>query len=751
MTELTVGFIGAPNAGKTSLFNKLTGKKQRVGNFPGVTVEHHVATLKSGDQVIQLVDCPGVYQLTMNTSHYAVDEQQTIDAVLKGQFDLLIQVIDANHLERGLYLTTFLLETRIPFLIVLTMMDIANKSKTIIDHEKLSKKIGVPVIPIISNQSTLTTELLTKVQSLYKNPPTNKSILMPQAITQAQQSLSTLLIDDPVLSASSKALWYFSSTDTISDPDIHTLKSQLDEKITKKLGETSDVVVADARYRAILEWLDHFTYQKSHYSKLRDKLDSVILNRYVAFPFFFLLMYLMFVFAINGGKIFQDAIDIITTAVFVDGVAYLLHEWHSPDWLVALIAQGIGRGINTTLCFVPVIGCMFLFLSFLESSGYMARGAFVMDRIMQTLGLPGRSFLPLVIGFGCNVPGIMAVRTLQYPKERALTIMMSPFMSCSARLAVYSVFVSAFFPRGGHNVVFSLYLIGVVFALLTGFLFRKTLLPTSSSPLVTELPDYKWPSFLILWQQTWVRLKTFVIRAGKLIIPACVVIGVLNALTVDGSYQIGHSNTVLAILGQWLTPLFYPMGISMDNWPATVSLISGTLAKEVVVGTLNTLYTQLAATTTMVNEIEPVYLTACFKEAALSIWHNLLQIPDALMSPLWSNVKMQDVNHSMYGEMVTRFQTPIAAYAYLLFILLYVPCVSTLAVIARELNYRWMWFSFVWSSLVAYSVSVAFYQIATFNHHPIYSLTWLGLIVFMAISVWYGLKWQRFTLERKAA
>lgn len=371
------------------------------------------------------------------------------------------------------------------------------------------------------------------------------------------------------------------------------------ESLLIKLQETEqnlDVLLADARYQKIHEIVTLVQKKHSDASEhFTAKLDKLVLHRFLALPIFFAMMYLMFLFAINIGGAFQDFFDISTETIFVQGSGWLLQQLHAPNWVIALVANGVGKGINTTITFIPVIAAMFFFLSLLETSGYMARAAFVVDKAMRAMGLPGKSFVPMIVGFGCNVPAIMAARTLDSERDRLLTVMMSPFMSCSARLAIYAVFVAAFFPSGGHNVVFSLYLIGILMAVFTGYILRKTTLKGHASPLILELPAYHRPSLRRLLRETSLRLRFFVYRAGKLIIPICVILGGLNAITWGGGISSGEANTdsLLSIIGQWITPLFAPMGIHQDNWPATVGLLTGMLAKEVVVGTLNSLYAQV--------------------------------------------------------------------------------------------------------------------------------------------------------------
>lgn len=362
----------------------------------------------------------------------------------------------------------------------------------------------------------------------------------------------------------------------------------------------------------------------------------------------------------------------------------------------------------------------------------MARAAFVVDKLMRLLGLPGKAFVPMIVGFGCNVPAIMAARTLDSPRERLLTIVMSPFMSCSARLAIYSVFVAAFFPHGGQNIVFCLYIIGILMAVMTGFILRKTTLQGASSPLILELPAYHRPSMRRLLKEMSSRLHYFIIRAGRLIIPVCVMLSGLNALTIDGGFSGAQASTqsILSLIGQWLTPLFWPMGIESNNWPATVGLLTGMLAKEVVIGSLNSLYSQLSH---LSNDYATDFnLWQSLHDALWSIPKNLSELGSAFTNPILASAPDNVVSQSAYGEMAQRFDGQAGAFAYLLFVLLYIPCVSTMAAIRQEASRKLMWFSVSWSLLIAYSSAVIFYQIARFTEHPQQSLFW---IVLMLISI----------------
>lgn len=382
-----------------------------------------------------------------------------------------------------------------------------------------------------------------------------------------------------------------------------------------------------------------------------------------------------------------------------------------------MVLAGLGKGINTTVTFIPVLAAMFLFLSILETSGYMARAAFIVDRAMRAIGLPGKAFVPMIVGFGCNVPAVMAARTLDNRKDRILTVMMSPFMSCSARLAIYAVFTALFFPVGGQNIVFALYVIGILAAIGTGLLLRRTLLPGPAAPLVMELPPYHLPSLPRLFRQTWRRLKGFLWRAGKVIVPVCLILGVLENLP-------AHSGqTVLASLGQGLTPLFAPMGISQDNWPATVGLLTGTVAKEVVIATLNTLYLQLGH---LANSQTAVFdLWSSLQAAFATIPEHIKALPEAFSNPILASMPEHHLEAAASSQMLQRFGSQHAAFAYLLFVLLYVPCISTSAVMARELNKGWALLSVAWSLFLAYGLAVLYYQWATWSLHPTTSFEWI--------------------------
>lgn len=738
--QVKIALIGNPNAGKTSLFNALTGSRQRVGNWPGVTVDKKVGYFSESHYDYSVVDLPGSYNLAATQDETSIDEKIATDFLFEESVDAVINVVDASHLERNLYLTTQLLELGVPVVVALNMHDLAARKGIHIDVQQLQQQLRCPVIPVVANKKQGIAELkqsLGKVCSASKSP----FLHYPQALEQAIEALSKQLPSS--LSHSMRrylAIHLLEDDANVQDKVSQPVLNQTrywQNKIEQDYDDP-DIVIADKRYQTINEVIDTAVQTSPNFQQnVTQVIDKIVLNRFVGVPIFLLVMYTMFLFAINVGGIFQDFFDISTQTIFIDGLSHLLHSWHWPEWSVALLASGVGKGINTAVTFIPVIGGMFLFLSALEASGYMARAAFVVDRLMRALGLPGKSFVPMIVGFGCNVPAIMAARTLESRKDRVLTVLMAPFMSCGARLAIYSVFVAAFFPHGGQDVVFSLYLIGIGMAVLTGFILRKTLLQGPTSPLVMEMPPYHLPSMTNVLIQTWHRLKRFLFRAGKLIIPICVLIGALNAMSFEsGSLVNAHTTgnpSILAYVGQLLTPLFHPMGITQNNWPATVGLMTGVLAKEVVVGTLNTLYAQSAHIQQAAGA--SFSLWGGLQHALMSIPHNLQHFAESLKNPIMGSAEDAHMSGGSLGAMYGAFGSGVAAYAYLLFVLLYFPCVSATAAAVRELNRAWGIFTVAWNTGIAYGVATCFYQAATWLQHPLSSSIWLIALVGAFLSV----------------
>lgn len=732
----SIALVGNPNCGKTTLFNALTGSTQLVGNWPGVTVERKSGYFTEQGHKVEVVDLPGVYSLTVVSDSISIDENIACDYILTAKADLIVNIIDATNLERNLYVTTQLLEMGVPLIIMVNMMDIAKQRGIHIDLNALAQKLACPVLPIVASKNVGISALKDKIVNMpgfqrndaeflhYYSSVVKKAINTLQTIVPSAYLALRLLEGDVYAQKQAKESY-------------QALLQQQLELIRADIGEDADIVIADARYTFIQQITQQVVSKGAQYaSTITAKIDKIVLNRFLGIPIFLTMMYLMFLFAINFSGVFQDLFKIGSDTIFTQGLAELLTYWHFPVWFIAIVANGIGKGINTTVTFIPIIGGMFLFLSLLEASGYMARAAFVMDRCMHLLGLPGKSFVPLIVGFGCNVPGIMAARTLENKRERILTVMMSPFMSCGARLAIFAVFITAFFPMGGANIVFALYLTGIIVAILTGLALRKTLLTGTSSPLVMELPPYHMPNIGTLLRRTWMRLRDFLWKAGRVILPVCILIGALNSVDTQGNLQLGEANqdSLLSVMGRSVTPVFAPMGIQQDNWPATVGLMTGTLAKEVVVGTLNTLYSQVGHLSEA--EEEKFSFGGGLKQALLSIPTNFAKLSGAFANPVLASAPIHDVSKGVYGQMAQRFNGKIAAFAYLLFVLLYVPCVSTVATIAKELGCSWAAFSVIWGTSLAYALATGFYQIATFAEHPLQTCLWVsGILLMLTMSL----------------
>lgn len=730
MKPVTIALLGNPNCGKSTLFNALTGGRAHVGNWPGVTVERKSGAFCENGTPVEVIDLPGIYSLTAVSAQQAIDEQIACKVIAQGRIDVVVNVVDVNNLQRHLYLTSQLLAMDVPVILAVNRVDVLKKQEGQCDYAKLAELTGCPVLPISASKKQGITELKQAViQSLSQKKKSPFQLTFTEVLEQNIATLQSL----PGIEHRWQALQVLSGDhQTLERVAEHrdTLRA-INAKIETDCGEEADILIAATRY----QWAAEIEAQTLHAKDAKkvnpqSRIDRWVLHRFLGIPCFLVAMYLMFLFAINLGGAFQDFFDKSSEAIFVTGTAQLLHTMNSPEWLVAILANGAGRGINTTLTFIPVIGAMFFFLALLEGSGYMTRSAFVVDRLMRVMGLPGKSFVPMIVGFGCNVPAIMAARTIENQRDRVLTIMMSPFMSCGARLAIFALFTAAFFPVGGHNIVFALYLIGILMAVLTGLALRKTLLRGKPEPLVMEMPPYHLPTLNALLRPTAYHLKNFLIRAGKVIVPVCMILGTLNAIHIGSKTTASPQQTVLAAVGQTMTPLFRPMGISDENWPATVGLLTGVISKEVVVGTLNTLYSQDIS---VIAEKQSV--GAGLKAAVFSVPENLLALTDSLRNPILASAPIEETKTSVFGVMYARFGGQVAAFSYLLFVLLYVPCISATAAMVRELNRRWALFSAFWTTGVAYGVAVIFYQSATITQHLVSSLAWISGITVLFVII----------------
>lgn len=806
--NFTIAIAGNPNSGKTALFNALTGSNQIVGNWPGVTVEKKEGSLILDGRKIKIVDIPGIYALSANSE----DERVALDYLLSQEANLIINIIDATNLERNLFLTTQLVEMQIPMILAVNMMDLADKRGIVLDLAALSETFGVPAIPLTAVSDKSCSKFVRKLAGVLKaGTSVPKLMNHSEGIEKVVESISGNLAskaEEMNVSTRWLALQYLSKSSNLFEKDSFSIDAN---EIKGILKEDPAFALADSRYSYIRSVVSSVVRAELKTETMTDKLDKIFLNRILALPLFFLIMYLVFWVAVTIGSAFIDFFDILFGAIFVDGLTQLLEAIHAPDFLVAILASGIGAGIQTVATFVPVVFFMFLCLSILEDSGYMARAAFVADRVMRFLGLPGKAFVPMLVGFGCSVPAIMGCRILENRRERFLSIFLVPFMSCGARLPVYALFAAAFFGKSAGTVVFAIYLTGIIIALLFGLLLRHTAFKGETSPFVMELPSYHFPRPKAIWRHTWLRLRDFILRAGKIVVIMVAILGCLNSIGVNGSFGNEDSeNSVLSAIGKKITPIFEPFGVEEDNWPASVALFTGLFAKEAVVGTLNSLYsiadTDNASAEEPEEEGEGFNPVGVLTEALWTIPDNLSGIFGSLLSPLGVEESVEGVSSMnekqdvlqkieesglVNSEELELLISPDASeeslnlvkqklvslkisesdftvlreteideeqvsalsgmkkyftlggdgfnfqvFAYLLFILLYVPCLAALGTAFRELGNFYGTVLAVIQTLLGWSLSVLLFQV-TIGH----SVLWIVVSLAMLLSVVVFLKW----------
>ena len=765
----TIAIAGNPNCGKSALFNALTGIRQTTGNWPGVTVERKQGQfrLRENGEPVTLIDLPGIYTLDA----LSLDERVTRDYLLSHEADVVINVVDAANLERNLYLTVQLLEMGVPVVLALNMMDVARKRGIEIDRQALSEALGCPVVSVVAVKGEGLDALKQALVDVIDGRREGGFLLgMDPLVEEAIAELRELIPPERVrYNTHWMALKLLEGDRSIcpAEPPAGLIErlEHWRRHIEQVSGESADVFVADMRYGHAHAITARVLRHKGRLRKhLSDRIDRWILHRWLGVPVFLAVMYLMFLFTINFGGAFIDFFDGVAAALFVDGFGEWLSGMGAPGWLRLLLADGVGGGVQVVATFIPIITCLYLFLSFLEDSGYMARAAFVMDRFMRGIGLPGKAFVPMIVGFGCNVPAVMATRTLENERERKLTILMNPFMSCGARLPVYVLFAAAFFPSNGQNLVFALYLVGIAVAVLTGLVMKHSLLSGQSSGFLMELPTYHLPTLKGIALRTWDRVKLFVRDAGKVIVVMVVALNLLNSIGTDGSLGNEESErSVLSAAGKALTPLFEPMGIREDNWPATVGIFTGVLAKEVVVGTLDALYSRMAEQADGAAD-RAFDLWQALRAAAATVPRNLSALGGQLLDPLGlgaadigdraAAAEELAVDAAVFGEMHKLFDGQAGAFAYLLFVLLYFPCVATMAAIVREAGKAWAGFTAFWTTSMAYVTATGFYQVARFSEQPGSALLTLLLVGAYLLVLLMGLRWyagRRNPLQQRLA
>ena len=658
----TIALVGNPNSGKTTLFNALTGTNQHVGNWPGVTVEKKEGTLNFKNKKYNIVDLPGTYSL----GAYSEDEIVARDFILKDEPDVVINVVDATNIERNLYLTTQLLEMGTKVIVALNMMDEAKEKNISIDIKKLSKELGVPVIATIASKKNGIEKLVEESINMMNsgNVPQNK-INYGKDIDNEINKLKEI-IENSNLNTEYPSEWiaikllegdeYISE---ITDKNILKIAHESGDAIAIAAMEP-ELIIVDKRYEFIGNIVNKTVKKpKEEIVTKSDKIDKVLTHKWLGLPIFALIMLIVYqlTFAI-GEDILQEGLNAGMEA-FTASVESFLVNVNAPELLTAFITDGILGGVGAVIEFVPLIAVMYLLLGILEDSGYMARAAYVMDRIMRSLGLHGKTFISMLVGVGCNVPGIMATRTLDSKKDRMIAILINPFISCGARLPIYLVFISAFFPKHKALILFSIYAFGFLVAIIMGKIFSKTLFEGESSYFVMELPPYRFPTLKGTLLNMWDKVSSFLKRAGTTIFAVVTVLWILSVLPYG--VEPYSQSSILGKIGTVIAPIFKPAGFG--TWQASVGLFAGIVAKEAVVATLGMVYAGVEEGAQLVTAIQGAF-------------------------------------------------TPLSAVSFMIMTLLYTPCAAVIGTIRRETNStKWAVFTALYTFAVGWIISVAIFQI----------------------------------------
>jgi len=665
-----IALAGNPNSGKTTVFNALTGARQKVGNWPGVTVERKEGKAKPGDREVTVVDLPGIYSLTAKS----IDERIARDFLLKERPSLVAVVLDASNLERNLYLPLQRMELGVSRLVLIcNMMDQARTKGMEIDTEGLSRVLGVPIVPTVANKGVGIERLrnVLAVEMAKKKDLSSCPLRYGESVEEAINELEEAIKKHKTLSQRYPLRWlalkllegdqeYLArlEEDNPTGGEILARLTTLRDKLENEIRYDLETALVERRYGYLKGLMSKFARKKWDWAErlsVSDKIDSVITNRFLGLPIFLLLMWITFKLTFSFGGPIADLIDGFFG--YLGGhAAALIASAHGPAWLVSLISDGIIGGVGSVLVFFPNIFILFLAIAVLEDSGYMARGAFVMDRFMHAMGLHGKSFIPMVLGFGCNIPGIMATRTMENEKDRILTILVNPLMSCSARLPVYILFAGALFAHHQGTIIFSMYMLGVVLAIVLARVFKTLFFKGEPAPLVMELPPYRLPTWKGVFLLAWQRSSIFVKKAGTIIFAAVVLVWFLAHFPAGVGYA--SQQSLIGRLGTILAPIMKPAGFGF--WQAAVALFFGILAKEVVVGTLGTLYS---------------------------------------------------TQEEKLGAAIAQHFTPLTAYAFMVMTLIYIPCIASIAVVKRETNsWKWTGFAVGYSLVLGWVLAVLVYQ-----------------------------------------
>ena len=645
-----IALAGNPNCGKTTMFNALTGANQYVGNWPGVTVEKKTGKLKdaSGEEV-NVTDLPGVYSL----SPYTLEEVVTRDFILKENPDVIVDLVDATNIERNLYLTTQLIETGIPVVIALNMCDLLKKNGINIDVKALSKKLGCPIIETSALKKTGLKEVIAEAIKVAKyHAAGTVSAIFEDSV---EDKVSAIEAELPSSIPDAEKRWYaikvLENDSKVAEQlglSADNRFSRYTKELEKKFDDDAESVITDQRYVYIQKVIEETVKKPAQKMSLSDKIDSIVTNRLLGIPIFVLVMWAVYYVSVTTvGTFVTDWTNDTFVGAIQGWAGDALAAAGASDLIVSLVVDGIIGGVGAVLGFVPQMAILFLFLSILEDGGYMARVAFVMDKLLRKIGLSGRSIVPMLIGFGCSVPAVMSTRTLPSLRDRRMTIMLIPFMSCSAKVPIYAFFTAAFFPHTGGLVMTGLYLTGVCMAVVVALLSKNTFFKGEAVPFVMELPNYRMPGAKNVGRLMWDKGKDFLQRAFTVIFVGTIIVWFLQSFDLTLNMVEDSKDSILALLGGWIAPLFSPLGFG--DWKMSTALICGFMAKESVVATLSVLYGSVGAL-----------------ETAL---------------------------------------TPMAAFSFLIFCLLYTPCIATIASVRRENGGRWALEMVIFQCVVAWIVS----------------------------------------------
>jgi ferrous iron transport protein B len=704
---LRVAVAGNPNSGKSTLINGIAGSRLHVGNWAGVTVEKRSAFLERGGERIELVDLPGTYSL----SPYSQEEIVARDYLVQERPDVIIDVVDATNLERNLYLTVQLIELGIPIVIALNIYDEAEQKGYSIDTGGLERLLGVSVVVTVATKKTGLDDLLDSAVKAAAASEGNRPrrLNYGKDIEAAAAALESQLAGTEI-SGRCPARWLALKL-IEGDPDatagIDTGAIGVEHALVHlRSAHDSDLesLLADARYGQATGLAREVLKKKENDRvELTERIDRIALNRYAGIPLFLAAMWLVFKLTFDVSKPFADWMSAVTSGPLKGWMEVLMGFIHAPAWTISLVTDGVIAGVGSVFVFVPVIFAMMFFITFLEGSGYMARAAFVMDRAMHAIGLHGKSFIPMLLGFGCNVPAIYATRTLENPKDKVLTALLVPLMSCGARLPVYVVFIAAFFPTHAGTVLWSLYVMGIVLAILMGVIFKRTLFRGAAPVFIMELPPYRMPTLGNLLIHTWEKGKHFLIKAGTYILAVSVLVWFLLNLPLGAEKK----DSYLGRMGQVMAPILAPLGFG--TWESASSLVSGVIAKEIVLGTMGEIYSVKAPD----EKKKPPTFGEDVKEIGVSFLRAAKESAAGVFSTFGISSLSTEEGAEQAGlkPVLQKTFTPLSAYAFVAFVLLYMPCVIVAVAMRQEFG-TWKWFgvAFTYQMVLAWLVAFVIYQ-----------------------------------------